>query len=131
MSAYDYPMYTTHSFPVVDFAAGGGPYYKMIRGPKGFQGRLIDFGINTTEATVWTTTEATFEVGIAADHDEFGKMSIPTGTSSNVVFNTADDLDAIIDESIPPDTDILLTFTEGTGGSITGQGIPYVLIAWF
>ncbi len=130
--SYDNPRSLNYDFATMDFgAATGSPTVHKIAGPAGKQGRVIEVGVVTSEATVFATTLGTVEVGTSADADAFAKLNIATGTATNTKFNTGDDTDAIISADIAADTLVYVTLTEGTGSGLTGQGAPYVIIDWF
>lgn len=129
--SYDNPVTCMYNFANMDFGAAAGTTTHRISGPTGYTGTLKEVGVCTSEATVFATTLGTVEVGTASDADAYGKLNIATGTAINTTFNSADDTDAIISASIPADTCVLVTLTEGTGAGLTGQGNPYVIIDWY
>jgi len=121
-----------YNFAIMDFGASAGATTHQIAGPSGLVGRLVEIGVTTTEAFLDDTLEAAVELGIIGDLDAHAKLNITDATAINVVFNSGDDTDAILDADIPADTALQLTLTEGTDGSgVTGQGQPYVIIDWF
>lgn len=128
---YDNPDTYCYNFAAMDFGAAAGVTEHRIAGPAGKKGKLREIGVILSEIAAWTTTDGLVNVGTAADIDAFGLLSITTATAINTVFNTKDDTDAIIDADIPANTAVLVTLTEGTGGSLTGIGNPYVVIDWF
>jgi dihydrodipicolinate reductase len=115
----------------MDFGGSSGATVHKIAGPAGMMGRLIEVGVCISEATVFATTLGQVEVGDSSDADEFAELNIATSVDNHATFNTADDTDAIIDATIPKDTTVLVTLTEGTGGGLAGKGFPYVIINWF
>ena len=135
---YDNPDTCTYNFALMDFGAAAGATTHRIGGPAGKKGKVREIGVAVAEAFVTVTTLAHVQVGTAADLDAYGKLNIPTGSAINTVVNSTDDTDAIIKESnsidtvtIPAETCVVITLTEGTGGGLTGQGNPYVIIDWF
>lgn len=127
---YEQPMQAMYNFASMDFGAAAGTTIHRISGPTGHVGKLREIGVCLSEATVFATTLGFVEVGTAADADAYGKLQIPTASAINTTVNTADDTDAVIASSIPADTCILVTLTEGTGAGLTGIGNPYVIIDW-
>jgi len=128
---YDNPDTCCYYLGNMDFGAASGVTEHRIAGPAGKQGKLREISVTLSEIAAWTTTDGLVNVGTAADIDAFGLLSITTATAINTVFNTADDTDAIIDADIPANTAVLVTLTEGTGGSLTGIGDVMVIIDWF
>jgi len=131
MPQYDNPLTAVYNFPNMDFGGSSGTTIHKIAGPAGMKGRLIEVGAVITEATVFATTLGKVEVGDSTDADEYAALNIATATANHAVFNTKDDTDCIIDATIPADTAVLVTLTEGTGAALAGQGYPYVIINWF
>lgn len=131
MPQYDAPWTAVYNFPNMDFGAAAGTTVHSIAGPAGMQGRLVEVGVVTTEATVFATTLGMVYVGTFADTDKYAILNIATGVADNTVFNTKNDADAILIPTIPKDTALAVTLTEGTGAGLTGQGYPYVIINWF
>jgi len=116
----------------MDFGATAGVTTHQIGGPAGMKGKLLEVGVNTTEAFLDDTAEASVQVGIIGDHDEYAKLNIADATAINVNFNSGTDTDAILEADIDAGVCIQVTLTEGTDGSgVTGQGQPYVIINWY
>ena len=139
---YDNPDTCCYNFAVMDFGAAAGNTVHRIGGPAGKKGKLREVGVAVSEAFVTVTTLAQVQVGTAADNDAYGLLNIPTGSAVNTVVNSTDDTDAIIKDTsgtavpnptvdIPAETCVLVTLVEGTGGGLTGQGNPYVIIDWY
>lgn len=135
---YDNPDTCCYNFASMDFGAASGVTEHRIAGPRGKTGKVREVGVILSEIAAWTTTDGLVNVGTAADIDAYALLSITTATAINTVFSSADDTDAIIKDSngidtvtIPADGAVLVTLTEGTGGSLTGIGNPYVIIDWF
>ncbi len=130
--AYDNADQSIDKFTLFDFggSVGSSTVYRIF-GPAGKVGKLRDIGVATSEICAWTGTDGLIQVGTTADPDAYGQLNIATGTATNTVFNSLDDTDAIIDADIPANSIVVITLTEGTGGTETGQGIPIVVIDWF
>lgn len=131
MPTYDNPINGFYPFAEMDFGASAGATIHKIAGPAGMKGRLVEVGVVISEATVFATNLGKVEVGDSSDADEYAALNIATATANHAVFNTKDDTDAIIDATIPADTAVLVTLTEGTGAGLAGKGFPYVIINWF
>jgi hypothetical protein len=128
---YDNPLTIAYSYPNYDFGAAAGAGYYSFKGPKGYKGRIIDVGAHITEATIFATTLGFVEVGTAADPDANCKLNIATAQAVKTTFNTVNDTDAIIAADVAADTNVVVKLTEGTGASLAGQGVPYVVVNWF
>lgn len=129
--AYDNPQSLLEKFAIMDFGAAAGVTTHYLATPAGKKGNLKDIGVVLTEVTAWTTTDGLVQLGTEADADAYAQLEIASGSLVNTNFNTGDDPDAIIDIEIPADTPLVMRLTEGTGGSLTGQGKPYVVIDWY
>ena len=129
--SYSNPRTCMYNFPEMDFGAAAGNTTHYIAGPNGMQGRVLEVGVTTTEATVFATTLGMVEVGTAADLDAYALLNIATATATKTIFNSKDDTDAIISADIPADTTTAVTLIEGTGTGLAGKGYPYVIVDWF
>lgn len=125
--SYDNPAYITIPFGAVSFASNSAGSFKL---PKGKQGRLVDIGVtNVTTLFTAVTTGAFVRVGTTGDADAYAQLGSLGALATTDTFNTVDDPDAIIDQYLPADTQIEVTFVAPTGGSPAGVGTPYVVVA--
>lgn len=125
------------TLPNHDFGATAGAYEVAFRLPndehgRPMQGQIVKVGVMVTEVFACDTTNATVEVGTAADPDAFAKLVIADGAAAKDCFDETDDTDAIIAKNIPAETLVKVTLTEGTDGTgVTGQGIPFIdILCW-
>lgn len=129
--AYTAPYTVEIDFPLVDFgdAANSATSFK---GPSGMKGEIIDIGVRATEVFACDTTTAKVRVGSATDADAYAELNIADGTAATDTFNATNDTDAIIEATLPADTQIEVAFIDGTDASaVTGQGYPYIIVAWY
>lgn len=128
---------TEYLFPVSDIGAGAKTH--TIVGPKDKEGRLVDYGIqNVTEAFTDDTLPCYVSVGTAADPDAFGdefSMVEEAIGAGKTLLSTYDRthaayVAAMVDKTIPANTEVLLTCTAPTGGTPAGIGQPYMAIIW-
>lgn len=114
-----------------DFGADTDTSY-YFSGPAGYAGKLRSISVSTKEAFACTTTPARVYVGTAADPDAYGLLNIADETAINVVYNSEDDTDAIIDDDIPADTQVIIKLTQSVDNAAdTGQGSVDVFIDWY
>lgn len=126
---YDQPRTITYCFPTHDFGAGGDSI--SVRGPKGKNGRLVGMEVRAIgEAFNAVTTPAHLLVGTAGDTDAYGDLNIGTLADTDSI-NEGIDTDAIINEAIPADTQVEITFVAPTGGTPAGIGQAQVTIEWW
>ena len=129
---YDNPLSAAYNYPEMDFGATSGVTTHRIAGPAGMQGQIRGIGVATTEAFATSTALANVMIGIIGDTDKYAKLQIANTTAVNTNFTDANDTDAVIIRTIPKDTHLLVTLTEGTdGSSVTGKGYPTIYIDWF
>lgn len=130
---YDNPKRELIQFIQTDFGAGTG-LATSFKGPKGHKGKLVDMGlVDISETFACDTTTAKVRVGTAADPDAYAEMIIPDATATTDAFRASqDDTDAIIDNDLPADTQIEVTFVQ-SADSVTAAGIaiPFVVVEWF
>ena len=126
--AYDQPVTITYSFGVHDFGAGGDSL--SVKGPAGKTGRLVDIIASAVETFNAVTTEGRIEIGTAADTDAYASMGLGTlaDTNSQAASESAGD---IIDDGIPADTQVEVTFVAPVGGTPAGQAHVHVVIEWY
>lgn len=125
---YDKRQLFTVNLPEYDYGDGATVNVTSIEFPPGYQGRLIDIGIQVTETFACDGTPASISVGIAGDVDEYGKLNIADGTADTDYFNSANDTDAIISEAIPAGTQIEITPAVGVdSGTEAGKGLGVIV----
>lgn len=135
--AYDAPNRVKYSFGIFDF--GGTPdTVFVIKGPKGKEGQLWDYGVEgTTEVFNGATITPKIAVGTTADPDAYGDELVLHGladdsatgirilyTDTETGFSTY-----MLNRVLPRNTAVAVTCTVATG-SPTGMGVPYVIIDW-
>lgn len=128
--SYSNPDRRDYAFGAIDFGAGGDVV--SITGPKGKKGTLVCIHIAATETFNAVTTQANIQVGTAADPDAYALMNLGTlaDTDSASSDDGTTDTNAIIDQNIPADTQVEVTFTAPTGGTPAGIGHVTVTIDW-
>ena len=132
---------TRHRFAGLhDFGADSGSFY--FKGPKGKEGRLIDYGIeHITEAFTNDSTPGTVEVGTGSDADAYGKAldlgqaAVADGTKSLLTtYRPGKDATAfnalLVQPSIAKDTPVKVTLTAPTGGTPAGIAGVFVDVIW-
>jgi hypothetical protein len=126
--AYDKRQLLTVCLPNYDYGDGASVDVTSFEFPPGYQGRLIDIGIAVTETFACDNTPASISVGTASDPDAYGKLNIADATADTDYFNSANDADAIISESIPAGTQIEITPAVGVDASTeAGKGNGFVI----
>ena len=137
---YDLPIYREkHSFGLFDFGGGADEQF-VIKGPKGKQGRLWNYGVEgATEVFNGGTVTPKIAIGTSSDPDAYGNeldLDDVALNSAKSVRSTYDEIaDAtdfnalMVDVTIPADTDVYVTCTAATG-SPTGIAVPFVIIHW-
>ena len=128
MNTYAVPRVITYSFGEHDFGAAGESL--SIKGPSGFAGELVGVQVNATETFTAATTSGKVQVGTAADVDAYAELDLSTTADTNTV-SEATDTDAIIEASIPADTQVEVTLVAPTGGTPAGKGFVHITINWF
>ena len=103
-----------------------------FRLPPGYQGKLIDIGVMTTQVFACDATAAIVELGTSADPNAYASLTIPDATADNDCFDTTDDTDAIIADDIAAGAVLRVTITAGTDGSSeSGEGHPFFVFEIF
>lgn len=126
--SYSNPQTAVYRFPAATLSSAG--IIGRIIGPSGKQGRLIDIGcVVTTGVTVAANT---IDVGLTADVDAFGTLTVPISAAnavSNGMVRTDTDGDGVYDDvDIPADTVVEVS----TNGECTaGAGDVLVMIDWY
>ena len=120
--SYDNPIYQTYTLDSATLSAAAD--LLEVIGPKGKQGRLVAIGaVVTTDTTVAASLVL---VGIAADKDKYGTLSVPIIAAGNG-YNAMTDLtsDTIL---IAKDTPLIIG---SDGGCTAGAATITVTVAWF
>jgi hypothetical protein len=119
------------NLPEFDFG-GGAAETLNFRLPSGYQGKLIDMGVMTSEVFAVDSTSASVALGTSSDPDAYAILTIPDATADNDCFDTTDDTDAIISADVAAAALIRVTLTNGTdGSSVTGKGYPFFVFEIF
>lgn len=135
--AYDNPNRVTYMFGTFDFGGAADDTF-VIKGPKGKQGRLWDYGVQgTTEVFNGATITPKIAVGTAADPDAYGDelvlhaLADASATSIRSLYAEQDATFAtyMLNVDLPANTAVVVTCTAATG-SPTGMGVPYIVIDW-
>lgn len=130
--SYDNPIVVTHTLDSVNFASATAT---AIKGPPGMKGRILDMGVRVTTLFTTVTLAGTFKIGTTGDDDAYAllRMGVDASTApaATDVWNVQNDSDAIINEDLPANTQIEVTYGAPTGGTPAGVGTPYVVIGWF
>lgn len=123
--SYDNPQMFSYSYGIHDFGAAADEVLSL-KGPTGKTGRLVDIQVSATEIF---TTGGDILIGTAADPNAYAELAIGTLADTDTI--TAQETSgAIIDETIPADTQVEVTFNQ-TGGTPTGQGFVHIFIEWY
>ena len=103
-----------------------------FRLPPGYQGKLIDIGVMTTEAFACDQTVASVALGTSSNADAYALLNIADATADNDCFDTTDDTDAIISADIAAGALLRVTLTQATDAQgDTGQGHPFFVFEIF
>lgn len=125
--SYDIPRVITYSFPAVDFGAGDSA--AAIKAPLGYRnGRIVDVAVNVTEVFNQVSTPGHVHIGTSGDADAYVDMNMAAAAAGSV-FNTQDDIDAIIDGDVD-EVQLEVAFIAPVGGTPTGIGDVSIAIAW-
>lgn len=112
-------------FQVQDFGAGDAA--EVIRGPAGLTGRIVSFTVyNITE--IFEDGTARLDVGDGSDQNGYA-FSGALGTEGTGGSVSPAISPGVLDNSLPPDTDVTLTFV-APSGSPTGIADALVVINW-
>ena len=137
---YDNPDRRTYVFAQYDYGAAAGARADKVIGPKGKAAFLVDYGVMSILEDFAGTTSATIAVGTSSDPDAYGNEfplngGLITGggrtvqSTYDIIADAADWATYMLDRTIPANTAIYLTSTEGATGP-AGQGCPYIVIDW-
>jgi hypothetical protein len=136
--SYDNPDRVTYSHLAV--ALSGGNVTRILRGPKGKRGRIVDLSTSLTTTTGGATTPPIIQVGVSGTLGKYAAWSIGAagaGVTAPAAANATNVVGAIINNAdatpqiLPADTDIYLTFVSATGAGAAGVGDFHTTIAWF
>lgn len=118
--SYSNPQTMLYRFPAATISAAA--VVGRIIGPSGKEGRLVDIGFVTTTGV--TVAAGTIDVGLTADVDAFGTLTVPV-QAANAVTNG---MVRGTDEDIPADTVIEVS---ANGECTAGAGDILVAIDWY
>lgn len=136
--AYDTPQVQTYSYPAV--ALSGGNVTRILRGPKGKRGRILDIAASITTTTGGATTPPVVQVGVLGSLFAYAAWSIGAagaGLTAPAAANASNSPGAFVLQAdqtpsiLPADTDLYLTFVSATGAGAAGVGDIHVTIGWF
>lgn len=126
--SYSNPLTITHSYSAVDFGAGGN--VTSLKGPSGKRGELREIIVSATETFNAVTTDGDVQVGTAADPNAYAELTLGTLADTDSITATAT-AGAIIEASLPADTQVEVTFTAPTGGTPAGIADVQIVIDWY
>lgn len=126
--SYDKGEMITYNLGLHDFGAGGDAL--AIKGPVGKTGRLVDIGVAVTETFNQVTTPGYVRLGTGADPDAYAELNMAAAADTDY-YNTQDDTDAIITETLPADTQIEVALVAPTGGTPAGIGHVHISVLWY
>lgn len=128
--SYADPDRRIYSSGIIDFGAGGEVL--AIKGPKGKTGTLKWIHVSASETFTTTTTDGMVLLGTSGDTNayaqfELGALADTDGASTD---DGTTDTNAILDATIPADTQIEWSMIAPTGGTPAGIGVVTVCIDW-
>lgn len=126
--SYSNPLTITYSYGNYDF--GTATEVTSLKGPSGKRGELREIIVCATETFTATTTDADVQVGTAADPNAYAELTLGTLADTDSLTATATS-GAIIEASIPADTQVEVTFTAPTGGTPAGMADVHIVIDWY
>ena len=128
--SYSDPDRRVYSFGIHDFGAASESL--SIKGPRGKTGTLVAIHASATETFTAVTTPARIDIGTGADTDAYASFVLGTlaDTDSASTDDGVTDTDAIINRSIPANTQVEVTFVAPTGGTPAGMAAVSVIIDW-
>lgn len=130
--AYDNRDSLTLSFPAINI--GAGTTTRTFRLPKGFEGKLIDIIASVTTAFVGTTTPGRVRFGVTGNISRFGVLTFGAagaGTAAGASVQATAQIAQLPVDTIPKDTDVLVTFEAPTGGAPAGVADVHIAIGVF
>lgn len=125
---------------ILDYG-GGANVLQHVRGPKGKDGLLYDYGCHSVvEVFNGGTLNPQIAVGTVSDADyygdefDFGALAVASGGKSIRTTYTPE-VDAgwaqkMLIRNIPKDTVVMVTHYAATGSGQTGQAVGFVDIIW-
>ena len=134
--SYDSPMRITYSRNAINF---GTSTSRILRGPKGKRGRVVDINVSGTTLFTAVTTEGRVDVGVAGSAATLiANATMPLSTlAAGAALNASNVSGALVGQpgsAIPylaADTDFTIGFIAPTGGSPAGVADVDVTIDWF
>lgn len=125
---YDNPLVITYDFGSSNFATPATA--TSFKGPPGKVGKIVDIGVRVTTLFTNVTTAGAMAVGTSADADAYALLQMGAAAATDF-WNVQDDPDAIINDTLPANTQIEITFVAPTGGTPAGVGVPQITVAWY
>lgn len=143
--SHDMPFRETISWCTLAF--GGATTTRIIRGPKGFFGRVVKAQAQATVSFVGTTTPAKVQVGDGVTANKFldlfmgaagagtaaaGVVDTQTTPAALTGMNKTDGTPLIPNNLIQPDAQATtVTFLAATGGAPAGTADVQIVVDWF
>lgn len=125
--SYDEPIYMSFSTGQHDFTTARK---WAVKGPKGKRARVIDTLVSATTTFTADTTEGRVRVGTADDADKYVDLGLGTLAAESALTAT-ETADAIKDEDIDTDEEVIIEVVPPTGGTPAGAGIVHLVLGWF
>lgn len=125
---YDNPIVITYNLGSSNFATPATA--TSFKGPPGKKGKILDVGVRVTTLFTNVTTDGAMAIGTSGDADAYALLQMGAAAATDY-WNTIDDPDAIINDTLPADTQIEVTFVAPTGGAPAGVGVPEITVAWY
>lgn len=135
--SYDHPNRIKYSFGTFDFGGAADEVF-VVKGPKGKEGRIYDYGVEaTTEIFNGSTVTPKIAIGTSSDPDAYGDelvlhaLAVDSATGIRILYDETESGFAtyMLNRDVPKNTAVYVTCTAATG-SPTGMGVPYVIIEW-
>jgi len=135
-----YDNWPTRYSLLVDYG-GGANVLQHVRGPKGKDGLLYDYGCHSvSEVFNGGTLMPQIAVGTVSDADaygnefDYGAVAVASGGKSvRTTYTPAVDAGwdtTMLDRDIPKDTVVMVTHYAATGSGLTGIAVGFVDIIW-
>jgi hypothetical protein len=134
--SYDAPLRITYSRNAINFATNSS---RILRGPKGKRGRVVDIQVSGTTLFTNVTTSGRVQVGVAGSAATLkANADLDLGAlAAGAAINASNQNNALVGQpgsAIPylaADTDFTLGFIGPTGGTPAGVGDVDLTIDWF
>jgi len=134
--SYDAPLRITYSRNAINFATSTS---RILRGPKGKRGRVVDAQVSGTTLFTNVTTSGRLQVGVAGSAATLkANLDLDLGAlAAGAAINASNQAAAMIGQpgaTIPylaADTDFTISFVAPTGGTPAGIGDVDITIDWF